>query len=289
MSDVATLEPTVVTPEVVPVTPAAADPWSDYLSKHAEPTKLEPYRNAKNSLEAFELAQSRLTEAQTALRTRQPGLPGKPAADAPPAVVAAWRTAHGLPETPEGYGLTKPEGVADDLYDADEAAAFAKFAHEQGMAPDTVKALQKWYAENTTGKLGAMQQQQQAQDEALRASEAAQLSKLYGDRLDTTLRDLQAMAQAAGKPQGIFDPASPDFWGVEAVEFAAKIVQIVPRGEDAAVRTMGSPLATGQFDLAWAKASIVPGHSDYEAVTNPRHPRFQELSQLRNLAYAAGR
>jgi hypothetical protein len=97
MSEEATLEPAVVTPDATPATPAAADPWSDYLSKHAEPTKLEPYRNAKNSLEAFELAQSRLTEAQTALRTRQPGLPGKPAADAPPAVVAAWRTAHGLP------------------------------------------------------------------------------------------------------------------------------------------------------------------------------------------------
>ena len=71
MSDVATLEPEVVTPEVVPATPAAADPWSDYLSKHAEPTKLEPYRNAKSSLEAFELAQSRLTEAQ---KMQQPWL-----------------------------------------------------------------------------------------------------------------------------------------------------------------------------------------------------------------------
>ncbi len=273
------------------MTPPAAPvdvPWSEFASKHADPGKLEPYKSAKTWTEVYDLQSQRLADAQTALRTRQPGLPPRPAADSPPEVHAAWRTAHGIPETPEGYGLTKPEGLPDELYDANEAAKFAQFAHEKGMAPDLVKDLQKWYVENTQGKVSEIQQQQAQQAEALRLSEAQELGKRFGDKLDGTLKDVQAVAQAMGKEPGIFDPASDKFWGVEALQFAVDLLKRVPRGEDGTVRNVGAPSTNGAYDKTWAKASMVKGHPDYEARTNPRDPRHKEISRLANEAYALG-
>jgi hypothetical protein len=220
----------------VPAVAAAAGPvevpWSEFAAKHPEPAKLEPYKNAKTWSEVFDLKAQRLAEAQTALRSRPPGLPPRPAADAPPEVHTAWRAAHGIPETAEGYGLTKPEGLPDALWDAEEAMSFQQFAHEQGLTPDTVKTLQGWYAQVTQDKVAALQQQQAQQDEQLRQSEAAELGKRFGDKLDAALKDVQTVAQAMGKDPGIFDPASDKFWGVEALQFATDLLKRVPRGED---------------------------------------------------------
>jgi len=272
------------------VTPAAPVevPWSEYASKHADPTKVEPYKDAKTWAEVHDLQSKRLADAQTALRTRQPGLPARPPAEAPPEAHTAWRTALGIPETPDGYGLTKPEGLPDALYDANEMAAFAQFAHEKGMAPALVQDLQKWYVDNTQGKFGEMQQAQAKQAEDLRLSEAQELGKRFGDKLDPILADVQAVTQSMGKDPGVFDPSSDKFWGVEALQFAVDLLKRVPRGEDGTVRNVGAPSANGAYDKAWAKASLVKGHSDYESRTNPRDPRHKEISRLANEAYALG-
>ncbi len=270
------------------LTAPAEVPWSEYASKHADPTKVEPYKDAKTWAEVHDLQSKRLADAQTALRTRQPGLPPRPAAEAPPEVHAAWRTAHGLPETPDGYGLAKPEGLPDALYDANEMAAFAQFAHEKGMAPDLVQDLQKWYVESTQGKLGEMQQVQAKQAEELRLSEAQELGKRFGDKLDRTLVDVQTITQSMGRDPNVFDPSSDKFWGVEALQFAVDLLKRVPRGEDGTVRNVGAPSANGAYDKAWAKASMVKGHPDYEARTNSRDPRHKDISRLANEAYALG-
>lgn len=272
-----------------PPVAGGADPWSEYLTKHPEPTKLEPYKAAKSAVEAFELSQARLAEAQTALRSRPASvITARPAADAPPEVHSAWRQANGIPETPEGYGLTKPEGLPDELWNAGEAAEFAKFAHEKGMSPELVKDLQAWYAQSTQGQVSAIQQQSAQQAEALRLSEAAELGKRFGDKLDPVLKDLQSVAQAMGRDTGIFDPASDKFWGVEAVSLYADMLKRIPRGEDGTVRAIGTPAANSAYDKQWAKASLQKGHPDYEARTNVNHPRHKEIMRLANEAYALG-
>lgn len=272
-----------------PVNAAAPEvPWSEYAAKHADPAKIEAYKDAKTWAEVHDLQSRRLADAQTALRTRQPGLPPRPPSDAPPESHTAWRLAHGIPETAEGYGLTRPEGLPDELYDANEMQAFASFAHEKGLSPSLVKDLQSWYVENTQGRLGEMQQQQAKQAEEMRLSEAAELGKRFGDKLDSTLRDVQAITQAMGRDAGIFDPKSDKFWGVEALQFATDLLKRVPRGEDGLVRNVGAPSQSGAYDKAWAKASLSKGHPDHEARTNPRDPRHREISRLANEAYALG-
>jgi hypothetical protein len=271
-----------------PAAGPAEVPWSEYAAKHPEPSKLEPYKNAKTWSEVFDLKAQRLAEAQTALRSRPPGLPPRPAADAPSEAHTAWRAAHGIPETAEGYGLTKPDGLPDELWDAEEAKSFQQFAHEKGLTPDTVKTLQGWYAQVTQDKVAALQQQHAQQDEQLRQSEAAELGKRFGDRLDATLKDVQTVAQAMGKDPGIFDPASDKFWGVEALQFATDLLKRIPRGEDGRVRQLGAPSTNSAYDKAWAKAALNPSHPDYKALNDPKDPRHAELTRLRNEAYALG-
>jgi hypothetical protein len=65
-----------------------------------------------------------------------------PAPDAKPEDVAAWRTTIGVPETPEGYGLKKPDSLPEGVtWDDAEVASFAKFAHENNLTPAQVQAL----------------------------------------------------------------------------------------------------------------------------------------------------
>lgn len=285
--------PVVAPPAATPpagAAPPADVPWSEYASKHAEPAKLEPYKNAKTWAEVHDLQEKRLADAQTALRTRQqqPGLPPRPPADAPPEAHTAWRAAHGIPETPDGYALTKPEGIPDAAWDQEGANEFQKWAHEKGLAPDLVKDLAAFDVQRQQRVASNMQQQQAQQAEQLRLSEAQELGKRFGDKLDGTLKDVQAIAQSMGKDPKIFDPASDQFWGVEALQFATDLLKRVPRGEDGTVRNVGAPSQNGAYNKEWAKAAIVKGHPDYEALTNASHPRHAEMTQRRNEAYALG-
>ena len=91
-----------------------------------------------------------------------------------------------------------------------------------------------------------------------------------------------------GRDPNVFDPSSDKFWGVEALQFAVDLLKRVPRGEDGTVRNVGAPSANGAYDKAWAKASMVKGHPDYEARTNSRDPRHKDISRLANEAYALG-
>lgn len=263
-------------------------PWSEYAAKHADPSKIEPYKEAKSWSEVHELQSKRLADAQTALRTRQPGLPDRPAADALPEAHASWRAAHGIPETPEGYGLMRPDGLPDEMFDADEMANFQKFAHEKGMSPTTVKELQAWYVENTKAKIGSMQQAQAEQAQQMRLSEAAEMGKRWGDKLDSTLKDVQSVTQAMGRDPAVFDPHSDKFWGVEALQFATDLLKRVPRGEDGTVRNVGAPSQSGAYNKEWAKAVLAPSHPDHKALTDPRDSRHAEINRLRNEAYALG-
>lgn len=291
--------PPVVDPPVVdpaPPVPAPAPvvavekPWSEFVSGHPDPAKLEPYKNAKSWAEVYDIQSARLAEAQTALRSRPaPAVAtARPADDAPADVWTAWRASQGIPETPDGYALAKPEGIPDTLWNAEEAKAFSEWAHKEGLHPDLVKKLVAFDASRAQQSVSAAQQQQAQQAEQMRLSEAAELGKRFGDRLDPVLKDLQSVTQAMGKDPGIFDPQSDKFWGVEAVQFAVDLLKRVPRGEDGTVRNIGAPAANGAYDKAWAKASMVKGHPDYEARTDPRHPRHAEISRLANEAYALG-
>lgn len=268
---------------------------ADWHTKAPEPAKWEPYKGAKSLEELLTMAEKRVGDAQAALRSRPAtpaaaasvaSLPARPEPGAAPEAWQAWREAHGLPGKPEDYGITRPDDFPEQLWNDDEAAEFMRFAHERDLSPELVKALAGWQQDRARHFFADRQRHDAESFAKLQADEAAALARLFGPRLDTTLKDLQAIAQATGARPSWFDPRSTDFAGVELVDFFAKLRSRIPRGEDATRRHMGDSRQSPAYDLAWAKVAIRQGHPDYEALTNPKHPQHAELTELRNQAYA---
>ncbi len=261
---------------------------ADWHTKAPEPHRLEPYRNARNVEEFFGIAEKRVSDAQAALRNQSPGGPPRPGPSAPPEAWAAWRTARGLPQSPDDYALRRPDDFPGELWSDTEATDFARLAHEHDLPADTVHAIAAWQQTRTRDLYAQTQRARAESDAALQASEAAELSRRFGPALDTTLRDLQTVAQSVDVPPSMFNPHAPDFAGVHLTTLFAKLLQRIPRGEDSTARQFGPSGVAPRYDLTWAKAAIKPGHPDYEAITNSKHPRHAELTEARNAAYALG-
>lgn len=268
-----------------PGTPGAL--VADWHTKAPDPGKWEPYKGAKNLEELLTLTDKRVSDAQAALRTKQNG-PARPAADAAPEAWKAYREANGLPDKPEDYGLARPDDFPEQLWSDAEAADFMRLAHENDLKPDTVKAIATWQQERARNAFANSQKAEADAFTKLQADENAAMTKAFGSKLDSTLKDLQAIAQASGARPSFFDPKAKEFVGVELLGFVAKMLDRIPRGEDGTRQKMGAAVQGGQYDLAWAKAAIRQGHPDYEALTNSKHPRHAELTELRNQAYALG-
>lgn len=283
-----------------PPPPASDTPWTatiwgekpgtladGWYTKAPDASRLAPYAGAKSFEDVITIAEKRVSDAQTALRNRpQGGLPQRPEKDAPPEHWEAYRKAHGLPVRPEDYGLTRPETISEKLWSDAKVGEFAKVAHELDLPPDKVKSILDWYHTDLQNGVADHERAEAERAQQFRVAESAELGKRFGAKLDGTLKDLQAVAQSMNADTAIFDPGSDKFWGVEAVSLFARMLERVPRGEDGTVRSMGAPTGTGQYDIVWAKEVLKKGHPDNEALTNPRHPRHEEIVQRRNEAYA---
>lgn len=58
----------------------------------------------------------------------------------------------GVPDTPEGYGIKKPDGYPADIpYDEKLDKDFAAFAHKAGLLPKQVAAIHGWHADVVKG------------------------------------------------------------------------------------------------------------------------------------------
>lgn len=60
----------------------------------------------------------------------------------------AWRKAHGIPESPEGYDLKFDDGLVIGDADKPFVADFLKAAHDVNSSPEQVNKLMHWYYEN---------------------------------------------------------------------------------------------------------------------------------------------
>jgi hypothetical protein len=119
-------------------------------------------------------------ELAKALGQRMDGMVKIPGEKATPEDWAAYRKALGVPEKPDGYTMTLPEGVAAD---PQTLAAFRAEAHDMGLTPRQVERLVKF----DLGRLQSMQRKQsETADAAYQASEKA-LRDSWGGEFDTRL------------------------------------------------------------------------------------------------------
>lgn len=69
-----------------------------------------------------------------------------------PEMMAKFRAALGVPDNPEDYKLTAPEGVPADVWRPETAAGFQARAHELGLTPAQAAGLAEWYAKGAAAE-----------------------------------------------------------------------------------------------------------------------------------------
>lgn len=185
-----------------------------------------------------------LKDNMAAARAKTEGFVKLPGADATPEEIAAYHRAVGVPERPQDYSLKAPEKLPDGVtWDEAMAGKFAGVAHAAGLTPAQVAKLQEF-------QVGYVGEQVAAAREAAAQAEAAEkqeLQKAFGQGLSKAVDHAQRLAKQEGLNPEIFDPQSPNFWGVEALAFVSRVAGKL--GEDrlipgAAVRNLsGGALA----------------------------------------------
>lgn len=147
-----------VAPDVAPGPAISTPTWRDSLP--------EPLR-AEKSLQDFkdvgDLAKSYV--ATKALVGSKAAVPGP---DAPPEAHAAFRKALGVPDTPDGYQIKRPEIALTGAWDQGAEKDFLGAAHKLGLPPTAVQGILNWYGAYEATKLQSAQRQANETMAALR-------------------------------------------------------------------------------------------------------------------------
>lgn len=199
-----------------------------------------------------------ITDNMTAARAKTDGMLKLPGADAKPEDWDPVWKALGRPDTPDGYGIAKPEKLPDGVeWDDAFAKGFSEFAHATGIPKAQAEKLIAWHTEQMGAQAAAMREAGQK----LVEEERAALQKAFGPQLADVAAKAQAAAVAAGLPAEIFDPAAGAFLGAPALQVVGKLLT-----ELEGFKKEGSFATPGQ--------SPVPGNGwDYaNAVISGKHP-----------------
>jgi len=113
-----------------------------------------------------------------------------PGAEAKPEEVAAWRKALGVPETAEGYGITKPESLPEGMqWDEATVGEFQSLAHELHLTPHQVQSLMAFDQKQKEGLVS----KGRGNVDAYLQEQRGLLEAEWGDRIqENTARALRA-------------------------------------------------------------------------------------------------
>lgn len=225
-----------------------------------------------------------LTDAMTAARQKTEGMVRIPGQDAKPEEIAAYRKAIGVPEKPEDYAHTLPEGVTDAQLNKDMLNAWKQRLHQQGIGKSQAESIINEYlkeqAANTAKDMEALKKSLE--------EEKADLAKRFPE-IDKTVAAVKALANKQGVPEslknaianGAFDPTNQGaFWGADAFETLAWVAKAL--GED---RAPGGGGAAGGMTIAEAQKIM-------NDKSHPLHEKYTkgdaEVAAKIKAAYAAG-
>lgn len=108
-----------------------------------------------------------------------------PGEGATPEEIAAFNKARGVPEKPEDYGLTKPQGDIANLWDDESVGAFAKEAHAKGLS----KAETQWLVEYQLQQRHASMQKDLEEGRKFNEQRDAELKAVFGPRVEQEMND----------------------------------------------------------------------------------------------------
>ncbi len=172
-------------------------------------------------------------------------------ADATPEQIAErstlLRKVNGAPDKPEGYGLAKPEGIPDEMWNADLAKQVSDLAHKHALPPAAVQELAQLQLKAT-----------QTQAEAQKAAETQ-----WFDGQDKLIRDNLAK-------EGL-DYAK----GLDAAQRAGRKWGVAP--DSPLLKNATVFLLLNRLSKAGAEAGLVKGEQDHFGV-NPTMSNEQAAS-----------
>lgn len=129
-----------------------------------------------------EMAKS-LLEAQKQVGKRKVGVPDESATDEER---SAFYESLGVPKDADGYEFQKPEGLSDEMYDAEDAKAWAEFFKENNLTKDQANAARDRFIEIQT-------EQAVASNTALNEA----MDKHFGDQKQVIAKQASALMQEA--------------------------------------------------------------------------------------------
>jgi hypothetical protein len=214
-------------------------------------------------------------------------IPGEGASDDDRA--AFWK-ALGRPDSPDGYGLARPENMPEAEWDNERMGRFAAAAHALGMPAAHVKGVIDWLAKDTAEQIAAFEadlpKQQQAHETALQDG----LRKEYGAKapevIERAKRAFQIYAGDEAAAAAI-DVLSAKAGDLNIIKMFAAIAEDI--GE---ARLRGAGGGGGAVSPEQARAELNKLKSDPEfrqAFTNSSHPRHKEFVERHDALVDASR
>jgi hypothetical protein len=150
-----------------------------------------------------------------------------PTPDSDSGTVEAWRKALGVPDTPEGYGVKKPDEIPEGIeWNEEQVGEYLTVLHKHHAPPALVKELLDANMALETQRLDKFQVDSQYQREEALVAEQKKLEDEFGLGTATVLKKAQKAAAAIG----LDATKSPLFTSAENVKAFAKMADLV--GED---------------------------------------------------------
>jgi hypothetical protein len=103
-----------------------------------------------------------------------------------PEVHARYRAALGVPDAPEGYTLTAPEGLPEGVWSEDTAKGYAALAHKHGLTTAQAQGLAAEFVQMQTAAAVPPEEQQRQAEAELRKEWAS--DAVYARNLDAAKR-----------------------------------------------------------------------------------------------------
>ena len=194
-----------------------------------------------------------------------------------PELKAAWRKGLGVPDAPDGYKIARPENMPAELWRDDQAAAWAKVAHEVGLTPAQERAIRGWQATQVTQRAQALG------DEGKRLE--AELRHEWGGDYDGQMALADRAIQQMGFGQHVLQQLRMAGVAADALRGFAKVGAML--GEDDLIGSGGG--ARGQMTGAEIDREISALRSDpaymsrsdrkaHEAAVN----RMRQLQEMKH-------
>lgn len=178
---------------------------------------------------------------------------------------------NGRPDTPEGYGLKRPDNVPEDQWDQGFVDGMAKVFHKHALSPAAVKEIFATYDRATNAKLEELQAEAAQQDEARFQAQQQKLKLEFGafaqEKFHAAVRGARWMG---------IDPNSPLFkTNADLIIAAAKVGAEI---EEAKFVDGGAAATFGADPEAEMQAMVSdPTHKFYDVLRNPgKNPRLYQ-------------